>query len=84
MVLAIVIVVADVNYYGCCVCFFLDSFGLWLVWWFLAWWCGCFWISVLFFSFFSYGQSLEVEGEREEKEERERERNSKKRIKKNI
>ena len=28
---------------------------------------------MFFFSFFSYGWSLEVEGEREEKEERERE-----------
>ena len=42
VVVAIVIVVADVNYYGCRVCFFLGSFGLWPVWWFLVWWCGCF------------------------------------------
>ena len=31
VVVAIVIVVADVNYYGCCVCFFIGSFGLWPV-----------------------------------------------------
>ena len=31
MVAAIVIVVADVGYCGCCVFFFLGSFGLWSV-----------------------------------------------------
>ena len=48
-----------------CVFFFLGSFGLWSMQWFLVW------LFMVFYGFF-FGRCLEVEGKREEKEEREK------------
>ena len=80
MVAAIVIVVADVGYCGCCVFFFLGSFGFGRC---SGFWCGFFWISMVFFFFWSVPRSR---GRKRGKgREREREREIvKKRIKKNI